>query len=338
MKPTIHDVARRAGVSGSTVSRVLHGDRRISQATQERVRRALQELQYRPHSVARSLATRSTRTLGLVLPNDPTDLFQNTFFISAMRGLSIVAQARGYHLMYTFSKDEQVEVQLMRDHIDSHWIDGVILFTTRRPDRCVEFLESRSFPFVAIGRPEDAERSCWVDNDNRAATAQITSRLADQGHRRIAFLGGPPEFTVTQERLAGYRQALESRSLPAGPELEISAAAFTEEAGHQGACVLLGRTTVDAIVTTDDVLAFGALRATTGAGRQDVAVTGFNNSERGQYQRPSLTTVDIRPDELGERAGRLLIDLLQGERPVTCHEIVDTVLLERESTLSRTRA
>ena len=337
MKARIRDVARRAGVSASTVTRVIQGSDRISEATKERVRRAMRDLQYRPHAVARSLAVRSTRTLGLVLPNDPSDLFLNAFFIQAMRGLSIYVQQRGYQLMYAFSRDEQVEVQFIRDYVDSNWIDGVILLTTRRDDQCIAFLESRRFPYVVIGRPDDPNGTYWVDNDNRGTTALIVERLAEQGHRTIAFLGGPMEFTVTRERLAGYRHALAARGLETTEDLIGSASSFTEEAGYRCALDLLDRRPIDALVTTDDVLAFGALRSTADRGRVDVAVTGFNNTVRGQYQAPTLTTVDISPEELGERAGRLLIDLLSGDVPETNHYIVPATLLERQSTIGRMR-
>ena len=337
MKVTIKEVAQQANVSPSTVSRVLHDSPKISDETKRRVIGAMERLHYHPSAVARSLASKTTKTIGLVLPNDPDDLFLNTFFIRAMRGISIYAQERGYFIMYAFSQSEDLEIEFIKNYIDSNWVDGIILATTRQDDRCIAYLRSRGFPFVAIGRPEETRDAFWVDNDNFQAMYNVVNYLVEQGYKRIAFLGGPLGYNVTRNRLAGYRQALVNRGLEVDERLISEGMSFSEEAGYEAMMKILARATPDAVSATDDLLAFGGLKACEERGLE-VAAVGFNNTVRGAYQTPTLTTVDINPDELGGRACELLIGVLEGQELATNHFIVETRLVERDSTRSRADA
>ncbi|MBI9104804.1 MAG: LacI family DNA-binding transcriptional regulator [Spirochaetales bacterium] len=336
MGSNIKDVAKLAGVAPSTVSRVIHDNSRISQATKEKVRHAMDELGYVPNAAASSLAGRTPRTLGLVLPNNPGELFKNPFFINAMRGISVYAQERGYFLLYSFSRDEEDEVQFIRNYINSGWVSGVVLLAARKEDRCVEYLKSVDFPFVLIGHAEDPLSTCWVDNDNFQAMYQVVTYLIEKGHRKIGFLGGPETFRVTQDRYNGYIQALNGRGFPIDEKLIFMGDDFSEEAGEKGGGILLGESLPDAIVTTDDQLAFGLLKHMEGNGIKGVDVTGFNNTVRGIYQKPGLTSVDINADLLGERAAELLIKLLETEESERKdinpnHYLVETMLIRRDT-------
>jgi len=332
----IKDVAKLAGVSPSTVSRVIHDNSRISQATKQRVRNAMAELGYVPNAAASSLAGRTPRTLGLVLPNEPGELFKNPFFINAMRGISVYAQERGYFLLYSFSRDEEEEIQFIRNYMNSGWVSGVILLAARKDDRCVDYLKSSNFPFVLIGHAADPLTTCWVDNDNFQAMYQVVTYLLEKGHRKIGFLGGPETFRVTQDRFNGYLQALRGRGFPLPEELVFMGDDFTEASGMRGGEKILGSSLPDAIATTDDQLAFGLLNYMEENGIEGVDVTGFNNTVRGIYQRPGLTSVDVNADLLGERAAELLINLLEtaeAERPNLNpnHYLVETILIPRET-------
>ncbi len=339
MKTTIKDVAQRAGVSPSTVSRVIHNSSRISEPTRVRVFQAMEELQYHPNAMASSLASRSTHTLGLILPNSKDDLFINPFFIAAMRGISIYAQPEGYKSLYTFSRSEEDELHFIQEYIQSQWVDGIILFTARENDRCIEYLQEKEFPFVIIGKPETLAPAAWVDNDNFQAMYKVVNYLLDQGHRNLGFIGGPWKMQVTRNRLEGYRQALKNRRILPREEWIITGSDFSEETGRQCMHQLLktsdaagNQAALDGVVTTDDLLAFGALRALEEEGSGSIAVTGFNNSQRSAYQQPALTTVDIRPETLGIRAAELLIKNLKGEPLAHNSCIVETELIPRKST------
>lgn len=332
MKVTIRDVAELAGVSPSTVSRVLHDSPKISERTKEIVTEAMERLKYEPSPIAQGLAGRKTRTLGLLLPNSPEELFINPFFIKAMKGLSIFAQTKGYRLMYSFSKDEDEEVGFIKNYVRDGWVEGIILFTSRQNDRCIAYLKDAGFPFVVIGRPEDTKGTNWVDNDNFQAMYNVVNYLVVKGYHRIAFIGGPLSFDVTRYRLQGYKQALINRGIDLIPELVQNGQGFIEQAGYDCMENILRIRKPEAVTTTDDLLAFGALKALEDHGIDDVAVTGFNNTIRGEFQTPSLTTVDINPEELGVKAAELLLSILEGEELVPNHHIVETRLIERDTT------
>lgn len=332
MRITINDVARESDVSPSTVSRVIHDSSRISGETKNRVRQTMERLGYYPNALARGLAKSSTGNLGLILPNSSENLFVNPFFIEAMRGIGVEAQSRGYNIMFSFSNNEDEEVGFIRNYIRSRWVDGIILLASRENDHCVSYLRDKAFPFVVVGRPDLADSTLWVDNDNFHAVYEVTNLLIDRGARSVAFVGGPETFSVTRDRLSGYRQALNIRGLKDDPALVGFSPDFSEAEGRVTMQKILSKAAVDAVVTTDDYLAFGVMDVLKENGLDSVAVVGFNNTLRGRYQAPTLTSVDVRPAELGSVAASLLIDAITGTGGFTDHRIVDTILIERDST------
>lgn len=339
MTVTIKDVAKEAGVSPATVSRVIHDHDRISEKTKIRVREAMQHLGYVPNLAASSLAGKRAKTIGIVLPNNSDDLFRNSFFINAMRGISIYAQQKGYFMLYSFSQDEQDELRFIENYIRSGWVSGVILLASREDDKCVQYLDAADFPYVLIGHPQDAGKTCWVDNDNFQAMYQVVNYLADSGCREIGFVGGPASFLVTSDRLKGYRQALSSRALSYDPQRVYQGPDFSEASGYAAVDQLLFGGPVDAIAATDDELAFGVMRRLSELGLEGkVSVTGFNNTLRGQLERPYLTTVDVNADKLGAEAAELLIALLETGKPLPVnHYLVETELIVRETTNGQPR-
>ncbi|MBB6481079.1 LacI family DNA-binding transcriptional regulator [Spirochaeta isovalerica] len=334
MAVTIKDVADRAGVSPSTVSRVIHNNPKISEETKLIVNKAMEDLKYHPNAVARSLANSSTQTIGLILPNSSDDLFTRPFFIEAMRGISIYAQNQNYNLMYCFSNSEEEEVEFIRNYINSGWVDGIVLFTARKDDKCISYLQRREFPFVVIGEPENGDEILWVDNDNVQSMYNVTSYLVEKGFRRIGLITGPDQFAVTRNRREGYRQALISRKIDIVESLIKTGDSFSEETGYQCMKELLSlKNPPEAIAAADDYLAFGAMKAMDESGKQ-LPIIGFNNSPRADFLTPSLSSVDINPVLLGENAVQLLIKSLQNKVLPFKNVIVGTRLIERESTSS----
>lgn len=166
IKVTIKDVAKEAGVATSTVSRVLSNNPKISDETKERVNEAIKKLNYKPNAIARSLANNKTRILGVVVPSEADDLLMNPFFINAMKGMSVYAQSKSYYITYAFSKDENSELDIMKEITNANLIEGVILLRVKEDDKSIKYLKNINFPFVAIGRPEEIDDVLWVDNDN----------------------------------------------------------------------------------------------------------------------------------------------------------------------------
>ena len=332
MAITIKEVAELAGVSPSTVSRVIHDNPKISEDTKKIVNQAMKKLKYHPNAVARSLANSSTKTIGLILPNSSDDLFTRPFFIEAMRGISIYSQNNNYNLMYCFSKSEEEEVKFIRNYINSGWVDGVVLFTARKDDKCIAFLQEREFPFVVIGQPENGDDILWVDNDNVQSMYNVTSYLVEKGFREIALITGPEQFAVTRNRKNGYLQALKARGIKKNMKLILTGDSFSEETGYN--CmkeILESPVKVEAVAAADDFLAFGAMKAMK---EKDIElpIVGFNNSPRSSFQSPSLSTVDINPVLLGQNAAELLIKSLKSKLIPFKNVIVGTRLIERDTT------
>lgn len=328
MGTTIKDVAKLANVSPSTVSRVVADNPKISKETKKRVLQAMKELNYHPNAIARSLASKATKTLGLVLPSTEKDVFMNPFFIQIMRGISHYAQEKGYYIMYTYGRDEDEEVEHLKNLINSRRVDGVILTTVRENDRGIKLLKEREFPFVVIGKPEDIDDILWVDNDNFHAMYSVVNHLIQKGHRKIGFIGGHENLNVTRNRLDGYKRALENSGIKVQDEY-IKLGEFTEEYGY----IQIKKMMEDlptAVVTTDDILAFGVIKACKEEDK-NISIVGFNNTPLAEYQDPKLSSVDINAEKLGYFGAKLLINKLMKKREDIQNYIIETNLIERGS-------
>ena len=331
MKVTIKEVAKEANVSTSTVSRVISDSPQISEKTKERVREVIKRLNYKPNAIARSLANKRTRIIGVVLPSEAEDLFFNPFFLKAMQGMSSYAKKKKYYITYAFSNDEKEEVNYIKDFITSNLIDGVCLLRLRTDDKSIKYLRKMNFPFVVIGRPEEPESMLWVDNDNFKATYNLINKLIKKGHKDIAFLGAKEELTVTKDRLKGYKMACEINGLACAEKNIVLKNEFTEEDGYSGALELFKQSKPTAVLVQDDLLAFGLLKALKSEGIEGVSVVAFNNTPLAEFQNPPLASVDINASELGYHAAKVLIEYLENNEVENNHYIIDTKLIERES-------
>ena len=329
---TIKDVAKLSGVSPSTVSRVIADSPKISDKTKARVFKAMEELKYQPNVIARSLANRRTYTLGMILPAKEEKIFENPFFIQAMRGLSMCAQEKGYYIMYNYCQSEEDELKTIEHFVNSKWVDGIILTTTRINDKNVEFLFDREHPFVVIGTPQNhREQIIYVDNNNVEAMENVVNHLIEEGHRRIAFAGGEYQFTVNRHRLRGYRQALEAHGIPYDESLVMDDGT-TDEKAYKYMNEIMDSTMPDAIVGTDDSIAYGALKAVMDKTGEPIAVAAFNNTTLAVYHHPSMSSVDVKSEELGHKAAELLVSKIENKTLDDNKIIVDTEYVEREST------
>lgn len=331
MKITIKEVAKAANVSTSTVSRVISDSPQISEKTKEKVREVIKQLNYKPNAIARSLANKKTRIIGVVLPNEAQDLSFNPFFLKAMQGMSSYAKRKKYYITYAFSDDEREELNSIKDFITSNLIAGVCLLRLRTDDKSIEYLKNTNFPFVVVGRPEEPESMLWVDNDNFKATYNLMDTLIKKGHKEIAFLGAKEELIVTKDRLKGYKVSCEINGLSCATKNIIIKDEFTEEEGFEGVLELIEKCNPTAILVQDDLLAFGVLKALKSKGISDISVVAFNNTPLAQFQNPPLASVDINAYELGYYAAKVLIEYLENNNVENNHYIIESELVERES-------
>lgn len=331
MKVTIKEVAKEANVSPSTVSRVISDSPQISDKTKEKVREVINRLKYKPNAIARSLANNKSRIIGVVLPNEDQDLITNSFFIQAMKGMSEYAQKKKYYITYAFSEDEKSEYDNINNFITSNLVDGVCLLRARPEDKSIKYLQQMDFPFVVIGRPEEADGMLWVDNDNFQTTYNLVGELYKKGHRDISFIGAREEWNVTRDRLYGFKVACEMNRIPIEDKNIIMMPDFNEKDGAKAADILLENSHPTAIIVEDDVLAFGVLNVFKEKNITDISIIGFNNSPLAEFQTPKLSSVDINSHELGYYASKILIDYLEDNQRKINHYIVESKIIYRES-------
>jgi LacI family transcriptional regulator len=324
--PTIADVARHAEVSIATVSRVLNGTTPVQPAKADRVRLAMDELQFIPRHAARVLASRRTNTIGLVMSE-----ISGAFFPPMLKGIEAGAHEAGYDLLIHSTKKEGPS----RRPLGEHNTDGLLIFTDSLDHRELHRLHHMNFPIVLLHQtPPDSLNIPVIAIENKDGAVMLVNHLIEMhSRRRIVFLRGPEghEDSVWRER--GYREALESHSIKFDPNLIASGGFDEEEAFITIQQLLLGGIEFDAIFAGDDDSAIGAMRALKMAGRSipgDVAVVGFDDVPFARYLSPALTTVRAPIEEIGREAVRQLARLMNGEQAQAL-TLMRTELVIRES-------
>lgn len=308
---TINDVAKLAGVAASTVSRVLAGSSRISPETHEKVREAMKSLNYHPNAIARSLARKSTQTVGFLISRPAEQAFANPFFSEVIRGIGTVLHDRGFYLLLatanTPAEERTVALRLVRQRR----VDGMILASARSGDRLVPELSHEGLPFVLIGRSAHPMPISWVNNDNVAVGTMAAEHLLERSHRRVGFIGGQPDTTVDQDRRAGYRQTLNRAGIAVHPDWEREGG-FTKEGGYRAMSELMALPEPPtAVFSVDDSMALGALQWLQEHGEK-VALVGVNDDPLAAYANPPLSTVRLPIFDLGAAAAATLADLITG--------------------------
>ena len=301
MAVTIKDVAREANVSVATVSRALNGHENVAGAVRERVLAVAAALRYSPHHAARSLSSRRTHTIGVILPD-----LHGEFFSELIRGIDLVAREAGLHLLvssYHGDPQEQGAALLaMRGRVDGLLVMSPFVGGSG-------FLADAVLPTVLINTasPDDGVQPV-VNVDNYNGARAMTAHLLACGHRRIAFIAGPEDNYDARERLRGYCDALEG--LP-GAEPWVLSGDFDEAAGDRaGRALIAGAERPDAVFAANDMMALGCLYAFNRAGVNvpgDIALAGFDDIPLARYVHPALTTMRVDIAELGGRALRALI-------------------------------
>jgi DNA-binding LacI/PurR family transcriptional regulator len=331
---TIKDVAKMAGVSPSTVSRVIADNRRISLATKERVKKIMTELNYHPNMIARSLIKRSSHTLGLILSRSTDSAFSNPFFSEIIRGISAVTQSFHYNLMLATAQDYAEEAKECLRMVTEKRVDGVLLLASRVNDELIPELIENNYPFVVVGRAPDLQKCYSVNNDNIQAAYLAVRHLFNLGHQRIALLNGPDEYILCQDRFEGYRFAFREYGIENDPTL-VKKGSFTQEDGYRLTSELMSISSPPtAIFAVDDLMALGAYKAIKERGLlipDDIAFVGFNDDPLASIIEPALTTVRIPIYEMGLAAATMIIHLLQEKEIFPSQKILSSELIIRDS-------
>jgi DNA-binding LacI/PurR family transcriptional regulator len=334
MTVTIIDVAKKAGVSPSTVSRVISNHPRISTATATKVREIMRELGYHPNMMAKSLVSKTTNTLGVILPRPAEELFLNLFFPEFIRGILSQSSRAGYDLVMTSGASEREEMDAITRLVKGRRVDGILLLSSRQNDPVISFLHEDKFPFVLIGRSPEYPDVVSVDNDNVQAAFDATKHLVSLGHKRIGFVSGPPNLVISKDRMEGYQRALSEAGLPSRSQWIVEGE-FLQESGYRAMSMIMSlpeRPT--AMVIIDDLVAIGVLRGLTELGYsvpRDISIVSFNNVAVSQLTNPPISSIDIGIYQLGYAASQTLIASIQGDSLHTNRTLIPHRLVLRES-------
>jgi LacI family transcriptional regulator len=330
---TVHDVARHAGVSTSTVSHVLNNTRFVSDDLRERVQAAMRELDYTPNAAARMLTLKRSHTIGLIVSD-----IRNPFFASVARGVEDVAQELGYTLVLCNSDENAARETACLSALETRAVDGVLLASAGVADEHLARLVRAGFPIVLVDRdlPELGAPAVLLDNEGAAHAA--VSHLIARGHRHIAMLSGRAAISTTTERVAGYRRALREANIEVDDRFVISGESTSEGGACATNAVLDLAEPPSAIFSGNNLMSIGALQTIAQRGLlvpHDVALVGFDDFPFpwSDAFRPHLTTIAQPTYELGRRAAELLVHRLKrGLSSLPAERVVlDGKLVVRES-------
>lgn len=330
----LEDIARLAGVSRSTVSRVVNGDPRVSDTARARVQQVIAEHDFTPNAAARSLASKRTRIVGLVIPRLADTIFRDPWFPPLIDGCTAACTDADLSLLIAMENTALAEGanRLMSRLIRARHLDGVIDSSSYVNDRFIARLVAERFPHVLVGRDEHCQSS-FVDVDNRAAAKGAVAHLIGHGRRRLAMLSGPLVQVAALDRRNGFLDALREAGLePAVPVVEID---YSQRAAYHVAIDLLESSPrPDAIFAGSDAMAIGVLQAARQLGvsvSDDLAVMGFDDIEPDRTHQLDLSTVRQPARELGVRAVHMLTALIADPTRSPLQEWLPTELVLRGS-------
>lgn len=335
MSITVKDVAKKAGVATSTVSRVINNHPSISEETKKKVRKIMDEMGYVPNLAARNLGKRISSTIGVILPPlDSKERIGNPFYLETIQAIN--EEARNYQMSVAVASAKDfatLEKNVARMHKQKQ-VDGFILVYSDQKDPVIDYLLNEDIPFTLIGHPYTAEdKITFVDNDNQLLGKQATEYLIAQGHQKILFATNTAHENLYFERLFGYQKALMLAGLTPFP-----AVIFNGPEDYTNFEQLLAESKATAIVVIDDLFAVRIIQLVHLFGYQvpdDISVISFNNSIFATLSHPYLTSMDIAVDTLGKIATQQLMAQLNQEQSNGVQVMVPHKLIKRETVIRR---
>ena len=325
----LEHIAKLAGVSKSTVSRVINNQPNVSANARQRVLEAVHQSGYRPNKAARALVTQQTGVLSIVIPLALSATFTDPYFPALIQAITLAANEHNYAIMLWVGNSAEEEDYYCDRILNHGFFDGVIVASAVDDDPLLQRLAETGFPYVLIG-PEQENVEHHVDVDNRAGACTAVTHLLDLRCDRIGTITGPLNTGAARERLRGYSDALENAGIPLDDSLVVNGN-YDEAQGYAAMNRLIERG-VDAVFCASDVMALGALRALLDAGLRvpdDVALVSFDDMPFAATTHPPLTTVRQPISELGRQAVELLINLIEGTPPPAKQVILTAHLIVR---------
>lgn len=329
MSSTIKDVAKHAGVSIKTVSRVLNSSPLVSEETRKLVLNAIDQLDFHPSAVARAMVSRKSRTVGLVIAD-----VSNPFFPEVVRGAEDVANAHDYNVILCNTDEKPEKERAYIDLLREKQVDGIILAGSRiDPDEIIA-LGKKGVRVVVVNKDIRDPRVGVIVVENEQKGYEAVCHLMRMGHRMIAYLSGPPLSSSNVERLNGYRRAFSENSIPLDASLVVEAEP-TREGGFKGMSALLARSPrPTALFAYNDLQAIGAIDAIRAKGLNiptDVAVIGFDDIQLAEFTVPPLTTFRMPKYEMGRKAMEMLLGMIDSKTVRENRIVVEPKMIIRDS-------
>lgn len=325
----IKQIAKAAGVSVATVSRVMNHPENVAQKTREKILRIMEEQEYKPNWLAQGLNFNRTKTIGLVIPH-----MLNSMYMEVAKGVEDVAQQKGY---MTFMCNVEKSMELEKNYIEqllTRRVDGIILMFSSLNEMFIKSVEDQNVPIVLIGEDKCAKGFNTVKVDCRLGAESIVTQLVENGHDSIGILYGNDPRQETLDMLEGYKNVLKKSGIRIADEY-IKLVENTIEGGYLGAKKMMNGNPPRAIFTTSDEIAYGAMDAIKDNNMSvpdDIAVAGFGNARMSNLVEPKLTTVELPFHKMGVYGARLLFDLMETEERAEgedgCHDEPRQIILQ----------
>jgi DNA-binding LacI/PurR family transcriptional regulator len=331
--PTLEVVAELAGVSRATVSRVVNGSSKVSSEVHAAVTKAISELGYVPNRAARTLVTRRTDTIVLIMHERTDTVFEDPFFANVLRGVNSMLSTTDLQLVLLHARGDQQRERALRYVCNGH-VDGALLISMHGDDPMPSATMAAGIPMVAMGRPPSGHQADYVDADNAGGGRTAVAHLIARGRRCLATVAGPLDMSAGVDRLRGYIDAVHAAGLIDAAD-RVAYGDFTEAAGYRGMKQLVEQTpAIDGVFVASDLMGMGALRALRELGRRipdEVAVVGFDDAPLAVYADPPLSTIRQPVERLGQEMVRLLLHRLSEPHGEPRTIILPTELVVRAS-------
>ncbi len=334
MAVTVKDVAKRAGVSPSTVSRVCNNNPAISKETRERVQKVIAELGYELPAPPEAASIPAIKNIGIILPPSDREAYENTFYLKAIRGISQVCNQRQVASTVVTGRDYEEILSSIQTLHRSNSVDGFIMLYSKKNDIILDYLCEQGLLYVMVGKPNElANQTICIDNDNLLAGREAADYLYSLGHRRIGYIGSKNDFMYASDRRAGYQLSALLHNLPVRPEFCVEMTGVNDNSDALFS-LLRQEDRPTAFVVSDDMLALALERACFQMKLSipaDISIIAFNNSLYAQLASPQLTAVDINSFQLGQEAANQIINHAENPNLLATKVIVPHRIVERDS-------
>lgn len=335
-KITIKEVAKAANVSISTVSKVMNNSPTISEATKQKVRQVMQELNYYPNNIARSFVQQSSKNIGIVMELKQHYAFFNSHIYEILGGIESVLSDHGYTVTILNTHSLGNDLDAYEKLIREKRVDGMIIHVSPLIKSLSERMDALNFPYIVIGEPDFDSNLCWIDINNKSAGEIAANHLISEGYHHIAFIGSTITDNICVNRLKGFYSALEKHNIPISPEYVLH---DTDSINHSDALVeglLKLPTPPDSIICLNNFIASKVINAIKKQGLripQDIALVSFDNYPLSMFTEPQLTVVDNDVFELGTHAANILLNKIASPNLQMQYSMLSPTLIVRESSV-----